>query len=70
MASSIGWFKNKTRIATNNEVMEKTGCEIGAVPPFLHKEKIQILVDKKIYDNDISTFNIGLREKIFNIFFI
>ena len=61
VASLIGWSKNKTRIATEEEVIKNTGCEIGAVPPFGHKEKIQILVDKKIYDNDISTFNIGLR---------
>ena len=41
--------------------MQQTGCEIGAVPPFGHKEQIQILVDLGVYDNQNSAFNIGLR---------
>lgn len=61
VASQIGWSKNKIRIGTTEEVLEKTGCEIGAVPPFGHKEQIKTLVDKGVYDNTISTFNIGLR---------
>ena len=48
-------------MANPNEVLEKTGCEIGAVPPFGHKEKHQIVVDKGVYDNKESAFNIGLR---------
>ncbi|MBS3072096.1 YbaK/EbsC family protein [Candidatus Pacearchaeota archaeon] len=43
------------------EVMEKTGCQIGAVPPFGHKDSIPILVDKGVYNNKESAFNIGLR---------
>ena len=61
VASFLGWSKNKIRMASEEEVFEKTGCEIGAVPPFGHKEKIKILVDEKIYNNEVSTFNIGLR---------
>ena len=61
VAEKLGWSKGKVRMATAEEVMQKTGCEIGAVPPFGHKEKIQILVDINVYENQKSAFNIGLR---------
>ena len=61
VASQMGWSKGKIRMANEQEVMEKTGCELGAVPPFGHKTKLQILVDKGVFDNEISAFNIGLR---------
>ena len=61
VAEVLGWSKGKVRMATPEEVMQKTGCEIGAVPPFGHKEKIQILVDVGVYENHNSAFNIGLR---------
>ena len=61
VAGFLNWSKNKIRMATEEEVMQKTGCEIGAVPPFGHKEKIRILVDKNIYNNNEGAFNIGLR---------
>lgn len=55
------WSRSETRMATPEEVMDRTGCEIGAVPPFGHKEKIQLLVDTRVYGNEYSAFNIGLR---------
>ena len=61
VAEHLGWSKSKIRMATEEEVMQRTGCQIGAVPPFGHRESIPILVDKKIYENETSTFNIGLR---------
>ena len=61
VAEVLGWSKGKMRMATPEEVMQKTGCEIGAVPPFGHKEPIQIVVDQGVYDNQKSVFNIGLR---------
>lgn len=61
IAESCGWSKSSIGMATENEVLEKTGCKIGAVPPFGHKEKLKIFVDKGIYGNEMSTFNIGLR---------
>ncbi|HSU72874.1 MAG TPA: YbaK/EbsC family protein [Candidatus Binatia bacterium] len=60
-AETLGWPKGKIRMATPDEVMEKTGCELGAVPPFGHKETMQILVDVGVYDNVESAFNIGVR---------
>jgi len=61
VAETLGWSKGKVRMATPEEVHTKTGCEIGAVPPFGHKEQIQILVDEGVYNNQESAFNIGLR---------
>ncbi|MBI5797570.1 hypothetical protein HZA98_01550 [Candidatus Woesearchaeota archaeon] len=61
VAEKKGWSKGKIRMATAEEVMEKTGCEIGAVPPFGHKESIPLFVDVGIFENTESTFNIGLR---------
>ena len=61
IANTLGWSRGNTRMATPEEVLEKTGCEIGAVPPFGHKTSIQLLVDARIYENTESAFNIGLR---------
>ena len=61
VASFLGRSKNKIRMAKPEEILEKTGCEIGAVPPFGHKQQIKILIDKGIYDNKENAFNIGLR---------
>ena len=58
-AGVLGWSKGKTRMATAQEVLDKTGCELGAVPPFGHK--LRIFVDNGIYDNRMNAFNIGLR---------
>ena len=57
----LNWSRESMRMATPEEVLDKTGCEIGAVPPFGHKENIQILFDKNIFNNEESAFNIGLR---------
>lgn len=67
VAAQVGWSHSKTRMATPEEVMENTGCEIGAVPPFGHRKKIQLLVDKGVYENQESTFNIGTRTESLKI---
>lgn len=61
VAELMGWSKSKTRMATSEEVMKITNCEIGAVPPFGHKETLPIFVDTGVYDNQENAFNIGLR---------
>lgn len=61
VAFQLNWSKSKIRMATELEVMEKTGCQIGAVPPFGHKSTIPLLVDNGIFNNNFSAFNIGLR---------
>ena len=61
VADQRGWTKRDIRMATADEVVEVTGCEVGSVPPFGHKTAVPILVDRKVYDNDTSAFNIGMR---------
>lgn len=61
VAEKLGWSKGRIRMATEQEVEERTGCEIGAVPPFGHRKKTKMLMDKGIYDNEENNFNIGLR---------
>ncbi|OGI65580.1 hypothetical protein A2642_04505 [Candidatus Nomurabacteria bacterium RIFCSPHIGHO2_01_FULL_39_10] len=61
VAATLGWSKSKICMATADEVVAKTGCEIGAVPPFGHAQRIPILVDVGVYENVESAFNIGLR---------
>lgn len=61
IAASQGWSKGSTRMATPEEVIEITGCEVGSVPPFGHKTPMPILVDTGVYENTESVFNIGLR---------
>src|SRR3989344_2070709 len=61
VAEQLGWSKSKIRMATPEEVLQKTGCELGAVPPFGHKETLHILIDQGVYDNQENAFNIGLR---------
>lgn len=61
VATAMGWSKGSTRMATAEEVMEVTDCEVGSVPPFGHKTTVPILVDVGVYENTMSAFNIGLR---------
>lgn len=63
VAEKLGWVKNKIRMATPEEVEERTGCLIGAVPPFGHRKRTRILVDEGVYDNTENNFNIGTREE-------
>jgi Ala-tRNA(Pro) deacylase len=61
VADARGWTKKDIRMASPEEVLEITGCEVGSVPPFGHKTVVPLLVDKGVYDNEMSAFNIGLR---------
>lgn len=61
VANAMGWPRKMLRMATPEEVLEITGCEIGSVPPFGHKTRIPLLVDTGVYENTESAFNIGLR---------
>jgi Ala-tRNA(Pro) deacylase len=61
VAATLNWTKRDIRMATIEEVLEITGCEVGSVPPFGHKTKVPILVDTAVCENSESAFNIGLR---------
>ncbi len=54
------------KFASQEEVLEETGCEIGGVPPFGHtkrkqEHRIKTYMDKSIFENNIVNFNAGDR---------
>ncbi|MBU1199337.1 MAG: hypothetical protein KKF46_00095 [Nanoarchaeota archaeon] len=57
----------KLRFATPEEVIEKTGCEPGGVPPFANVFDLDLLVDKSIVQNEYMAFNAGERTKSLKI---
>ncbi len=51
------------RLASLGEVAEQTGCELGAVPPIGHKNKLAVLVDLQVFDEAVSEFTAGLQTR-------
>src|SRR5262245_46616370 len=47
------------KFASHEEVMEKTGCLPGGVPPFPNVFGLDSVVDKSIVDNEEMAFNAG-----------
>jgi len=52
--------KKDMRLATREEVLEVTGCEIGSVHPFGNLMGLRTLMERKILHNDLVNFNVGL----------
>jgi prolyl-tRNA editing enzyme YbaK/EbsC (Cys-tRNA(Pro) deacylase) len=50
----------KLRLASPEEVLRTTGCEIGSVPPFGHVTKLKTYFDREILENEFVNFNAGL----------
>ncbi len=61
VAVEMEWSKSKIRMATEEEVMKITGCKIGAVPPFGHKENFDPKFSKESLNEPNSK---GLDQKI------
>lgn len=51
---------SKIRLATPEEVLEATNCEIGSVPPFGFARPIPTYLDRRILAQEKVTFNAGL----------
>ena len=51
------------RMATPEEVIDITGVQIGAVPPFGNIFNIPLYTDKKLGENESITFNAGLHTR-------
>lgn len=47
------------RLASSEEVLHISGCEIGSVHPFGNLMKLDILMDSSILENEFMDFNIG-----------
>ena len=56
----------KLSFASEEEVLQETGCEVGGVPPFGHTKRgqghpIKTYMDKDVLENDSANFNAGDR---------
>jgi Ala-tRNA(Pro) deacylase len=49
----------RLRFATREELLELTGCEPGAVPPFGNMFGLPVLLDEALCENDRVAFNAG-----------
>lgn len=50
----------KLRLASPQEVLEITGCEVGSVHPFGNLHELPTYLDSSILENDMVNFNAGL----------
>ena len=50
----------RVRLASPQDVLEITGCEIGSVPPFGHDTELKTYFDREILENEYVNFNAGL----------
>ena len=50
IAKIYGVSKGKVRLASSEMVLEISGYEVGAMPPFGHRQALTTLVDKKVLD--------------------
>ncbi len=50
----------KLKLASPNEVLEKTGCEVGSVHPFGNLYGLQTYLDRSVLENKWVNFNAGL----------
>jgi Ala-tRNA(Pro) deacylase len=53
----------KVKLASPEEVLRVTGCEIGSVPPFGHLTELKTYMDRDILDQEEVNFNIGEHTK-------
>lgn len=52
----------KLKLANPTQVLERTDCEIGSVPPLGHLKPLKTFMDQKILENKTVDFNAGLHE--------
>lgn len=50
IADLFGVGKKRVKLASAEEVMELSGYEVGAMPPFGHRQPIRSLLDKRVLE--------------------
>jgi Ala-tRNA(Pro) deacylase len=58
LASIVG--TSELKLASPEEVLEKTGCKIGSVHPFGNLYQLETYMDESVLENETVEFNIGL----------
>jgi len=51
IADLFGVGKKRVKLATPEVVLEISGYEVGAMPPFGHRQTLRTLIDKRVLDN-------------------
>ncbi|MFB6215613.1 MAG: aminoacyl-tRNA deacylase [Candidatus Aenigmatarchaeota archaeon] len=49
------------KLADPDDVLERTGCEVGSVPPFGFEVGMETYMDRRILESDRVNFNAGLK---------
>jgi Ala-tRNA(Pro) deacylase len=50
---------DRVAFASREQAQALTGCEIGAIPPFSFSDRLQVLVDALVQQNEDVVFNAG-----------
>ena len=67
LAEQFGVGRKRIKLADAEAVKALTGYEVGAVPPFAHREKLQVIVDRSILDHNIVYAGGGTRDCLLEI---
>ena len=61
IADLYGVGKKRVKLATPEMVLEISGYEVGAMPPFGHRQPLTTLIDPRVLDSSNPTQGEGLR---------
>jgi prolyl-tRNA editing enzyme YbaK/EbsC (Cys-tRNA(Pro) deacylase) len=53
IATAFGVGRKKVRLASPEVVLKETGYEVGAMPPFGHRVRIQTLIDRRVLERPV-----------------
>lgn len=61
------YFGEKVTPADPKDILEKTGYEVGGVPPIGHKEKLTTIIDRDLLDYDAVWASGGTEFEVFKV---
>jgi prolyl-tRNA editing enzyme YbaK/EbsC (Cys-tRNA(Pro) deacylase) len=53
LAARFGVGRKKVKLASTDIVLRETGYEVGAMPPFGHRQPLQTLLDHRVLEKEI-----------------
>ena len=67
LAKHFGVGRKRVKLANAETVLELTGFEVGAVPPFGHQSKLSVILDKTILQQSVVYAGGGSTEALMEI---
>jgi Cys-tRNA(Pro) deacylase len=67
IAQHFGVSRKRVKLADPQKVLEVTGYEVGAVPPFGHLQKISVILEKRIFKQDFVYAGGGSKEALLEV---